>query len=950
MIQRIRAPRRIPSSPVKAAASSDVSEDEEDMPVSSDPFDELSKFFGDKGKGKAAKPKARTKKDKPIGPSGKPYTPLEQQILELKKKYPSPTILMVEKGYKYVFYGDDAKVAAKELGMVCYMDRNFLVASIPTHRRDIHLKKLLSHGYKVGIVNQTETAALKKAGDNRNTIFERSLTRLVTAATFVDELDDVEETDQYSSARLVCVVEKDDSHIGFVCVAPSDGEVIWDAFDDTRLRIELETRMAHLRPQELLIPRVGLSKYSKQMLEHLMVENSSAGSKARIEYFDDPFKSSSEAFDYITSAYDQNAGQLLAAIADLPKTVVTALAYCIRHLAEFNIAAPLLEPRFFVRFTSKAHMLLGANTLSNLEIFQNETDMTVKGSLLSILDHTDTRFGKRMLKSWIGAPLVDKDALQERIDTVEEIVAGTSRTLHDLRQLLKKLPDLAKGLSRIQYRQCPPSELVMLLQTFHKLGAAFPSTETAAAIGFKSPILNRVIFSLPPLLEPMRQLLDELEISEAESDNKARLWTDPQKFPKIETHTMAIGAVQVEIADELKQIRATLKIPSLEYTTCAGERYLVEIKTADKKRIPLNWPVPVSQTKYIKRYRSPVVEEKLKELSRWEESLSIESDRAFLKFFDEVGEHYAIMRQAVQQLATIDCLFSLAQVALNSDNYVKPTFVDDSDVLEIVHGRHPMIEVLRTDPFIPNSISFTSSSRCKVLTGPNMGGKSSCVRMIALIVIMAQIGSYVPAESVKLGLIDGVWTRMGAYDELSRGRSTFMVEMSETSEILKGASPRSLVILDELGRGTSTFDGMSIAHAVLEHAATSIRCKTLFITHYPLVAVDLEKKFPDRVHNHHVGYRSEVRLDGRRDVTFLYQLEEGMAPASFGVECARLAGLPESILEQAARRSRSMEELVAARTRQNLAFKRVQLLEDVLRTSNQAEVAGLLTAMKSTIS
>ncbi|KAJ7063163.1 muts domain V-domain-containing protein [Mycena amicta] len=934
---------------VSAVCASDASDNE------SDPgFSKLSKFFneasGKNAKGKSGK---KAKSTEQLGPSGQPYTPLEKQILKLKEKYDA--VLMVEVGYKYIFYGEDAKVAAKELGMVCHMERNFLCASIPVHRRDIHLKKLLSHGYKVGIVNQTETAALKKAGDNRNTVFERELSQLFTAATYVDELETVEESDQYSSPRLLCVIERDEGHIALISTflsVPSsqfslqDGEVVWDAFDDTPIRIELETRMAHLKPQELLIQRRGLSKYSEKMLHHFIAETSSSGARARTEYFDETF-GFSQAFDYITAAYkcsfsigfdsSLHSDTLLATITDLPKTVVVALACAIRHLSAFNIAASLLETRFFKRFTSKSHMLLGANTLSNLEIFQNETDMTVKGSLLSILDHTQTTFGKRMLKSWIGAPLIDKSTLQERIDAVEEIVTSSSPSLFTLRQILKKLPDLARGLCRIQYRQCTPAELVLLLQTFHKIGAAFPPSETAPDVGFKSPVLNSVVFALPPLQKPMQDLLDELNIKEAQNGRKDRMWKNTDKFPQLETQAMVLGAVEAEIEQELPRIRKTLKMPSLNYCTVAGEEYLVEVNAAGQKRIPDTWGIAVSKTKNVQRYRSPVVAEKIKEKARWEESLAIESKRAFLVFLEEVAQHYAIMRQAVQQLAIIDCLFSLAHVALSGDNYVKPTFVDGADVLEIVDGRHPMIEVLRADPFVPNSATcFQTLSAVS---------KSSSVRMIALIAIMAQIGSYCPASSVKLGLVDSVLTRMGASSSIERGKSTFMIELSETSEILHAATPRSLVILDELGRGTSTFDGMAIAHAVLEHVVTETRCKTLFITHYPLVAAELKKKFPQYIQNNHVGYRSEVRPDGRRDVTFLYRLEDGMAPDSFGVECARLAGLPEAILEEASKHSRSMERLVTTRTRQNVSHKRLQLLKDLLHS--KAELATTLAALKA---
>ncbi|KAJ7940789.1 muts domain V-domain-containing protein [Mycena leptocephala] len=907
-------------------------------------FEELSEFFSAKSV-KGQKNKAARKPVEEIGPSGEPYTPLEKQVLRLKQDNPR-VLLMIEVGYKYKFFGEDAKVAAKELGMVCFTDRNFLVASIPTHRRDIHLKKLLSQGYKVGIVQQVETAALKKAGDNRNTPFERKLVHLFTAATYVDDLDSVDELDKYAAPRLVCIIEGDseksiatstgiDVCIGMISVAPSVGDVVWDMFDDTPMRIELEASPGIMF---LVVPTTT--------------------TRIRTEYFDDPMPFS-EAFEFVSRFYADrsrhdseisNNSSLLAAITDFPKPVVVALACTIRYLSTFDIASTLSQATFFAKFTTKSTMLITKNTLANLEIFQNETDYTARGSLIWILDKTVTSFGARMLRTWVGKPLVDKSELRLRTEAIEEIIQSSSDKLVSLRQVLKRLPDLAKGLCRIQYKQCTPQELAVLLSAFYKIGNAFATIQAPADVALKSKLLNDIILSLPPLKKPMRDLLDTINLKQAAEGKKDCMWRDSSKYPLVEDNIIALQAVEVELDQELAAIRKTLRMPSLKWSTVAGEEYLIEVKKSDKRPIPASYHPAISKTKYVERYRSPETRQKLQERARWQESLQIEAKKAFLEFLDEVAAHYAVLRDAVNKLAIADCLLSLAQVALR-DNYVKPQFTD-SDTFEIVEGRHPMVEALRSDPFVPNSISFSEQGRSKVITGPNMGGKSSCVRMVALIAIMAQIGSYVPAKSVKLGMLDSVLTRMGAYDEIARGRSTFMVEMTETSEILQTATSKSLVILDELGRGTSTFDGMAIAYAVLNQLVASTQCRTLFITHYPLVAVELEEKFPRRVQNIHVGYTTETRaIDGRRDVTFLYRLTNGIAPDSFGVECARLAGLPEPILETATKESSKMESTVAARAKRNMSLKRLQLLQKLLQTygSQDDEVEATIERLRSLV-
>jgi len=347
------------------------------------------------------------------------------------------------------------------------------------------------------------------------------------------------------------------------------------------------------------------------------------------------------------------------------------------------------------------------------------------------------------------------------------------------------------------------------------------------------------------------------------------------------------------------------------------------------------------RTKVFTRYHSPEVRRKIQERARYRETLEAEAHKAFRSFLEEIiQDHYSILRHTVNTLATIDCLVSLSHVALR-DGYVRPEFSED-DTLEIIEGRHPMVEALRTDPFVPNDVHMGGDvARNKIITGPNMGGKSSSVRMVALIAIMAQIGSYVPAKSVKLSMLDGILTRMGASDELARGRSTFMVEMSETGEILQSATDKSLVILDELGRGTSTTDGMSIADAVLQHLVQKVRCKTLFITHYPMVAMDLERKFPAEIENLHMGYMAESRIDGRTEVTFLYRLTPGIATNSFGVECARLAGLPEKVLEVARQQSDACRDRIERCMRRNNIRTCARLVSQCMQKSDVSKTVAI---------
>ncbi|EGO20981.1 hypothetical protein SERLADRAFT_441366 [Serpula lacrymans var. lacrymans S7.9] len=919
---------------IEVGEDGEKGEDEQPQELSGDEsdraFKKLNEMFSHKSsKGKSKRKMATGTKEKAmeeeIGPGGQPYTPSEKQVLQFIRDNPG-TMLMVETGYKYYFYEDSAKIASKELGIVCYMRRNLWTASVPVHRRDSY--RLLSQGHKVGIIEQVETAALKKVSENRNTLFQRKLTHLYTATTYVDEMDSVDDLDKHTSPSLLCLVEhsKDDTRsndvsIGMISISPRTGDVLPPK--DTYMRIDLETRLVHTRPAELLLPHEGLSKFTEKLLTHY-TESSTENSKPRLERFNDTL-TYTEAFDFVSGFYaDKSKGRsgnvdpekLLASVTDFPQQVVIVLAHAIKYLSAFSIADAFLGIRFFMRFTNRTHMLLNGNTLVNLEIYRNETDFTTKGSLMWILDRTTTKFGARLLKSWVGRPLVHKEILEERMDAVEEIISSSSERLVALKQVLKKLPDLSKGLCRIQYGKCTPQELATLLLAFKKVATVFEGCKDSADGGFRAKLLKELVISLPKLKQPVMDLLGSISLQKAFDGRKDTLWSDPDKYPALDDMAMAIQAVEADLKEELKSIRKVLKKPLLQWTTFAGEEYLVELKKTENREVPPNWFI-ASRTKYLTRYLTPDVKKKRDERARYMESLQAEAIKAFESFLNDiVQDHYTVIRDAVNKLAIADCLLSFAQVALQ-DGYVRPQFTDE-DKLEIIEGRHPMVEALRSDPFVPNSIDMGGDEpSSKIITGPNMGGKSSAVRMVALISIMAQIGSYVPAKSARLGLLDSILTRMGASDELDRGRSTFMVEMAGTSDILQAATSRSLVILDELGRGTSTVDGMAVAHAVLEHLVRNVHCKTLFITHYPLVAVDLERKFPNAIQNLHMGYTAETRINGTRDITFLYRLIPGIAAESFGVECARLAGVSEEILQVATERSQSYQCTIEKRHAQN---------------------------------
>ncbi|KAI7858269.1 muts domain V-domain-containing protein [Circinella umbellata] len=889
------------------------------------------------------------------GKDKKNWSPLELQVLELKKKHPG-VLLAIEVGYKFRFFGDDAKLASRVLHIAHFIDRNFYVASIPTHRLAVHVRRLVHAGHKVGVVRQTETAALKASGTNKGGPFLRELKHLYTKGTFVDEMatgDDLELDDNNASSSsgggsssnyLLCIVEEkrggggpdERVQIGLVAVQPATGDVTYDSFEDGYMRSELETRVLHIEPCELLLP-FSLSKATENVVKHLSMQRTTAfGEAVRVERMpeNDTFMQDyNTAFTHVSEFYTQNSEiqgdqthsssspstskVLFSEILRLPDTVIKALAATIRYLSEFGLQHALQLTKYFVHFSSRSHMLLNGNTMANLEIYRNSTNYSEKGSLFSVLNHTSTSFGRRLLRKWVGRPLVDVKQLHTRINAVDELLRTDNPNKAKAKGLLKQMPDLEKGLSRIHYGQSSPKELVQVLDTLLRIADTFHGRVT---IPFESSLLND-IFALLPTIRPDVIELQKVINREALSspDRKIDLLTEDDRWPELAQEKQNIARVEKELDSYLVEQKSKVQIPSLQYIHVAGIEYLLEVKNTLTKKVPREW-IKINGTKAASRFHSPWLITKLKERERYRELLNIAFENAYRTFLSQVTEKYETFRDVVLGLAQLDCLFSLATVAQQPD-YVKPSFSDHAQ-LKVVNGRHPMVEkFLPSDSsYVPNDIDFDmNKKRTMILTGPNMGGKSSYIRQVALIAIMGQIGSYVPAESAELGILDAVYTRMGALDNMLAGESTFMVELHETSDIMRQATPRSLVILDELGRGTSTHDGMAIAYAVLRHFITEIQSITLFVTHYPSLA-ELADEFPDTTTNGYMNY-IEDNDDDLPNVIFLYKLVQGISIRSYGINVARLADIPKNILQVAKLKAAEMETSVNSKIRKQTLMR-----------------------------
>ncbi|MQM14848.1 hypothetical protein Taro_047786 [Colocasia esculenta] len=929
------------------------------------------------------------------------YTPLEQQVVELKARYPD-VLLMVEVGYRYRFFGEDAEIAANVLGIVSHMDHNFLTASIPTFRLHVHVRRLVSAGHKVGVVKQQETAVIKAHGANKLGPFSRGLSALYTKST-IEAAEDMggrfeEGLGGASSSYLVCIVEKGnlvcneervhegsfDVRIGVVAVEISTGDVIHGEFNDNITRSGLEAVLFSLSPAEIL-----LGEPLSAPTEKLLLGYAGPASETRVERMscdcfndggalaevmslyekDDIVSDLDHRAQIIDAAQERNQHHGVEIIMAMSGLAVQALALTIRYLQQFGFERMLCLGASFRPLVTNSEINLSANTLHQLEVLRNKSDGSMDGTLLHVMNHTHTSFGLRLLKHWfqwhsvgvtlyksslvslqVTHPLCDRYSILARLDAVSEIAESmgsymgsdnlfeqdeespscsiakpnVSHLLSSVLTTVGKLPDLQRGVARIFYRTATTAEFVTVVHAILFVGKQLRklnledergSTGANAKI-VQSGLLRRLILTISSssVIAHASKLLSCLNKDAADQGDLLNLFNlSNGQFPEVSGSQIASQLAKEKLDLLIAQYRKQLGMCDLEFITVSGTTHLIELPL--HKRVPSDW-VKISSTKKAIRYHPPEVLTALDELLLTKEELAVTCRAAWNKFLADFGRYYAEFQAAVQALAALDCLHSLA-ILSRKQNFVRPIFVGDDEPNQIhIHsGRHPILESILGETFVPNDTNLHADGEfCQIVTGPNMGGKSCYIRQVALISIMAQVGSFVPASFAKLHMLDGIYTRMGASDSIQQGRSTFLEELSEVSHILQTCTSRSLVIIDELGRGTSTHDGFAIAYASLQYLLWQKKCLVLFVTHYPKIK-DIKHEFVKSVGTYHVSYLTSQKLlhsenntsdvgavekQDQPDITFLYKVIPGASDKSFGLNVARLAQLPSSCIERAA--------------------------------------------------
>lgn len=812
-------------------------------------------------------------------------TPMLRQYLEIKKQYPG-TLLFFRLGDFYELFNDDAVIGARELEITLTARQKdsanpIPMCGVPHHAAANYIARLVKKGYRVAICEQTETAGKDIK------LVKREVVRVITPGTAIDpQLIEAKE-----SVYLASIAGAGET-FGIALLELSTGEFFTTQISGKNAWAKACTDIESFAPRELLFPESlarlvesSFNSFRNQTLSDasnvvsISAPNSSKFTTTLTALDDWLFhaedcanllKTQLKVRELTGFGLDGKTEAVRASGAVLRYALETQKASA-EHISEINL------------LDASDYMVLDAVTLRNLEITESRGESNKK-CLLNVIDETITGMGARLLRTWILRPSVKRSEIQTRLSAVAEL---TDSMLRDkIRFLLKEVSDLERLVGRLNLGTATPRDLIALCRSLSQTPNINSALSDASSLLIQ--VLSENIFELPEI----RELISRAIANEPPFNfNDGGVIRDGFNTVLDELRNISTSAKQI-IAGFEEQERRRTNISNLKIKFNNVFGYFIEISKGNVSRVPDDYERRQTLTN-AERYTTP-------QLKEWEEKV-LGAEEKILTLETEIFQHVRAQVRAETQklqstaraLATLDALASLAETATRR-NYVCPT-LHDGDEIEISGGRHPIVEAFLKEDFIPNNLYLNNSTdRLLIITGPNMGGKSTILRQIALIQILGQIGSFVPAAAAKLPIIDRVWTRVGASDDLSSGRSTFMVEMTETAAILHNATPRSLVILDEIGRGTSTFDGLSIAWAVAEyiHNSPEHSAKTLFATHYHELT-ELAQNLP--------GAKNYQVLASEQDgeVVFLHKLQKGKASKSYGIAVAKLAGLPQKVIERA---------------------------------------------------
>ncbi len=801
-------------------------------------------------------------------------SPMMQKYFEIKGKY-QDCLLFFRLGDFYEMFFEDAVTASKVLeltltGRDCGLEERAPMCGVPYHAVDTYVAKLIENGYKVAICEQ-----LNSPNDTKG-MLERDVTRVITPGTVIEEniLDN-----------------KKNNYIASVFNTPDKNGIAWaDISTGEFYLLELENNvdllqqfLVAIHPSEIIANRV----LALEAKEYQYVKNGDL--PKFFGYFD-------WAFEYGT-AYERickqlNVSTLQSYECEDKKTAIGAAGALTEYLHETQKRA-LVQINKISYVSTRAYMLLDVNTKRNLELTESMRDKKKYGSLLWVLDKTSTCMGARKMRKWIEQPLQDCGLINDRLDSVEELI-NDALLRNNSSELLDKIRDIERLCGKIAYGSVNPKDCIAIRESLFRL----PKLKQSLA-NVKSKKLKRIkadIVTLDNIADLLEKAIDDDAPALIKDGGYIKSGYD-KELDELKNASKN-GADWLNDLEKKERESTGIKNLKIGYNKVFG--YYIEVSNSNLNQVPYYY-----QRKQTLTNGERFITDDLKRiedtiLGANEKALRLEY-RLFTEIRAKLEQVITALQQNANAVSELDCLISLAKTAVEN-NYVKPKINNKVSVISIKNGRHPVVEKLvKSNRFIPNdTLLDDTENRMMIITGPNMAGKSTYMRQVALLTLLAHIGSYVPAEYAEIPLTDRIFTRVGASDDLIFGQSTFMVEMLEVATILNNATSKSLLVLDEIGRGTSTYDGLSIAWAVVEYVSNHIKAKTLFATHYHELT-ELENTLQS-VKN----YRITVK-EFNDSVIFLYKIARGGANKSFGIEVASLAGVPQIVLKRAKEILKSLE-------------------------------------------
>ncbi len=801
-------------------------------------------------------------------------SPMMRQYVDIKHQH-MDKLLMYRLGDFYELFFDDAVIASRELeltltGRDCGLEQRAPMCGVPYHAVDSYISRLVEKGYKVVICEQMEDPALAKG------LVKRGIVRIITPGTLTDT--DFLEESRNNYLCAVCVSD-DGKDIGIAFVDITTGSLI---LSEVRNSEALINELSRFEPKEILLNScaAALPQFSAY------IENNVRSCQTLA----DSYYNQESGKGKLTALFPQK--QLIQLKKLEGKSYLRAVCALIMYLDEtqFTGVARICS---LDCYRVQDYMSLPQSCKRNLELTQTLRGEK-KGSLLWAIDRTTTAMGHRLLRSFLEKPLIRADQINARLDSVEEFYSN-SVLAGQVGDSLKGVYDIERIMTRIVYGKCVPRDLISFAQSSLRLKEI-----KAFAASFRSPLLKKIGSGIDPF-DDLRASIQETIVDEPPALMKDGGYIRAGFNSEIDELRDLLFNSKQYLAKMEQKVKEETGIKNLKigYNRVFG--YYIEVSKGNLDLVPDTF---IRKQTLVNAER--FITEELKDLENKilssRERIDLLERQAFDDLCGVLQENIQRIQQTAYAVSYLDVLCSLGDLARDF-GYCRPE-VDDSECIDIENGRHPVVErVLKNEFFVPNDTHLDcKTNMVHIITGPNMAGKSTYMRQVALIVILAQIGSFVPARSARIGVVDAIFTRVGASDDLFSGDSTFMVEMKEVAEILNCASGRSLVILDEIGRGTSTFDGMSIARATIEYICREggIMCKTLFATHYHEIT-DMDADFPN-IRNFNIAAKKN-----NDTITFLRRIVSGPADDSYGIEVAKLAGIPESVTERAKEILHSLE-------------------------------------------